>query len=236
MGEEARMALILAELKGSIKDAQTELADADQQTADLVAKIVEAQIERQDQLIAAANEATWRAAEAWMASHNAVFTPSPNHSTKYPMVWPAASGSITQPFGCTSYTFEPAPPQGYSCPSGTSHFHTGIDVANAAGTPIRAADDGVVAVTDDSMLGSHEIGYGKHVILVHRNGVMTLYGHLQGWVVNVGDTVTQGQVIGFMGSTGNSTGPHVHFEVRINDTPDDPSPFLPPNGPNDFHQ
>src|SRR5438309_1691625 len=58
VGEEARMALILAELKGSIKDAQTELADADQQTADLVAKIVEAQIERQDQLIAAANEAT----------------------------------------------------------------------------------------------------------------------------------------------------------------------------------
>jgi murein DD-endopeptidase MepM/ murein hydrolase activator NlpD len=91
-------------------------------------------------------------------------------------------------------------------------------------------------VASDSVLGNKEIGYGKHVIVVHRNGVMTLYGHLEGWTVKPGDTVQQGQVIGLMGSTGNSTGPHLHFEVRVNDAPTDPAAYLPPRGPNDFRQ
>jgi murein DD-endopeptidase MepM/ murein hydrolase activator NlpD len=229
VADEVRVSVILTALQGSIQDGQKELVSADTQTADLVAKIVAAQIEREDQLIQAANDAAWHAAQAWMASNNAVFPPSSNHSTKYPMVWPVTSGSITLGFGPTDFTFEPPA-------FGAPHFHMGLDMANSSGTPVRAADDGVVAVASDSMLGNKEIGYGKHVIVVHRNGVMTLYGHLEGWTVKAGDTVQQGQVIGLMGSTGNSTGPHLHFEVRVNDAPTDPTAYLPPRGPNDFRQ
>jgi len=231
VNDEVRLAVILTQLQGSIKDAQTELTAADTQTADLVQKVVEAEIAREDQLIQAANDATWQAAQAWMASNNAVYPPSANHSKKFELMWPVSHGQITQPFGPSNYDFEPA----YN---GFAHFHTGIDIANSEGTTVRAADDGIVAVASDTMLGSHEIGYGKHVIILSRVGNqtwMTLYGHLEGWVVKPGDTVTQGQVIGLMGSTGNSTGPHLHFELRVEDTPQDPAPYLPPNGPNDFN-
>jgi murein DD-endopeptidase MepM/ murein hydrolase activator NlpD len=234
INDEVRESIILAELNQSIQDAQREMVDADGQTADLVARIVAAEIEREDELIAAANDAAWQAAQAWMAANNADYVNAPGHSTKYAMIWPAQTGTITQGFGCTDYSPEPAPPQGYSCP--VPHFHSGVDVANRSGTAIYAADDGVVVAAEDSMLGSHEIGYGKHVIIAHHNGVMTLYGHLEGWTVKVGDHVKQGQLIGLMGSTGMSSGPHLHFEVRVNNVPVNPTPYLPPNGPNAFRQ
>jgi murein DD-endopeptidase MepM/ murein hydrolase activator NlpD len=84
-----------------------------------------------------------------------------------------------------------------------------------------AAADGVVAVADSST-----VGYGNHIIIAHAGGLLTLYGHLEAMLVNPGDTVTAGQVIGLLGSTGNSTGPHCHFEVRVNGQPVDPRPFL----------
>jgi len=235
--QEYRVAALISELGGSISDAQKELQAADNQTADLVAKIVAAQIEREDELIRAANEAAWQAAQAWMQSNAVIYTQSPNHSHKYPFVWPVTRGTLTQGFGCTDFSAEPAPPAGYSCASG--HFHGGIDIANNSGTEVRAADDGVVVVAEASTLGSHYIGYGKHVIITHQNGTtkyMTLYGHLDAWMVKPGDTVQQGQVIGLMGSTGNSTGPHLHFELRIDNNPMDPLKlgYLPPNGPNNF--
>jgi murein DD-endopeptidase MepM/ murein hydrolase activator NlpD len=232
--DEVREATILSALDQSIGDAQKEMVNADSQTADLVTQIVNAEIEREDELIQAANDAAWQAAQAWMASNNADYASSASHSTRYPMIWPAQSGTITQPFGCTDYPVEPPPPPGYSCPQSTAHFHAGIDIANQSGTPIYAADDGVVVEAADSMLGTHEIGYGKHVIIAHHNGVMTLYGHLEGWVVKVGDRVQQGQLIGMMGSTGMSSGPHLHFEVRVNNVPVNPAPYLPPNGPNSY--
>jgi murein DD-endopeptidase MepM/ murein hydrolase activator NlpD len=235
--QEYRVAILITELGGSITDAQKELVAADNQTVDLVAKIVAAQIEREDELIQAANDAAWQAAQAWMQSNAVIYPQSPNHSHKYPFVWPVTAGTLTQGFGCTDFAAEPAPPAGYSCPSG--HFHGGLDIANNSGTAVRAADDGVVAVAEASKLGSHYIGYGKHVIIVHQNGTvkyLTLYGHLDAWTVKPGDTVQQGQVIGLMGSTGNSTGPHLHFELRIDNNPADPLKlgYLPPNGPNNF--
>ena len=66
--------------------------------------------------------------------------------------------------------------------------------------------------------------------------LLALYGHLLGYVVRAGDTVHQGQLIGYEGSTGNSTGPHVHFEYRYGGNPTNPLPYLPPNGPNGFNQ
>jgi murein DD-endopeptidase MepM/ murein hydrolase activator NlpD len=71
------------------------------------------------------------------------------------------------------------------------------------------------------------VGYGNHVILAHDNHTLTLYGHLQVLMVKPGDTVLQGQIIGLMGSSGNSTGPHLHFELRLDNTPADPRPMLP---------
>ena len=227
IADEVKAAAILSALQGSIKDAQSELANANNQASALVAQIVAAQIARQDLLIQAANDAAWAAARAWMASNAISFPNSQGHSITYPFIWPATKGTISQWFGPTD--FAPEPP-GF----GAAHFHAGIDIANDTGTPILAADDGIVVAAEDSVLNGHLIGYGRHVIIAHHNGLMTLYGHFEGYLVKIGDKVVQGQVIGLMGSTGNSSGPHVHFEVRMNNTPVDPKPYLPPDGPNDF--
>jgi murein DD-endopeptidase MepM/ murein hydrolase activator NlpD len=134
---------------------------------------------------------------------------------------------MTQGFGPTDFNLEPP---GF----GAAHFHAGVDIANAEGTPIFAADDGIVVAAEESTLNGHSIGYGRHVIIAHHNGMMSLYGHLSAYSVKVGQSVHQGDLIGIMGSTGMSTGSHLHFELRVNSTPVDPMPYLPPNGPNDF--
>lgn len=130
-------------------------------------------------------------------------------------VWPE-QGPITQPFGCTPYQFENYDP---NCPS--KHFHTGIDIGDAWGTPVGAGDAGI-AYTYYS-----NYGYGNHVIIVHGNGWVSVYGHLASFAVGNGQAVGRGQVIGYEGSTGNSTGPHLHFEVRLNDNPVNPLNYLP---------
>ncbi|GGN93035.1 M23 family metallopeptidase [Saccharibacillus kuerlensis] len=100
--------------------------------------------------------------------------------------------------------------------------HTGVDMAGPQGTAIHAAEGGVVTVAQ------WWNGYGNTVIIDHGNGVWTLYGHIRdgGLLVSPGQTVQRGQKIAEMGSTGNSTGPHLHFEVRINGEPVDPNPYL----------
>lgn len=228
IADEVKEAAILVALQGSIKDAQSELASADSQSAALVGQIVAAQIARQDQLIQAANDAAWAAARSWMASNKIIYPNSMGHSTRFAFIWPSTKGSVSQWFGPCDYSFEPP---GFGAP----HFHAGVDDANESGTPLLAADDGIVVAAQESVLNGHLIGYGRHVIIAHHNGLMTLYGHMEGYVVKVGDKVVQGQTIGLMGSTGNSTGSHVHFEVRLNGTPVDPKPYLPPGGPSDFH-
>ena len=69
-------------------------------------------------------------------------------------------------------------------------------------------------------------GYGNHIIIVHANGFTTLYGHLSGFAVSSGQSVGKGQAIGYEGSTGFSTGPHLHFEVRLDDAPQDPCRYV----------
>ncbi len=91
------------------------------------------------------------------------------------------------------------------------HGHNGIDLAGAYGANIMAAADGAVIV---SRQGGWNGGYGSYVVIRHENGTQTLYGHLSKTNVSVGDTVEQGQIIGFMGSSGDSTGTHLHFEIR----------------------
>lgn len=91
------------------------------------------------------------------------------------------------------------------------HGYNGVDIGASTGTSIRASAEGEVIVSKNS---GYNGGYGKYIVIQHGNGTQTLYGHLSAAVVQAGAHVTQGQIIGFVGNTGHSTGPHVHFEVR----------------------
>jgi murein DD-endopeptidase MepM/ murein hydrolase activator NlpD len=101
-------------------------------------------------------------------------------------------------------------------------YHTGIDLAAPYGTPVVAAKAGQVQVA-----GWSAFGYGFHVVLDHGGGVETLYAHLSRMAVRAGDWVEAGEVIGYVGSTGWSTGPHLHFEVRVNGVVRNPLAYLP---------
>ena len=122
--------------------------------------------------------------------------------------WPV-SGDITSPYG---YRVHPI--------WGTTIYHSGIDIGVDEGTPVHAADGGVVVWS--GWMG----GYGYAVVIDHGNGLSTLYGHNSELAVDEGQSVAKGQVISYAGSTGNSTGPHVHFEVRVNGDPVDPMGYL----------
>jgi murein DD-endopeptidase MepM/ murein hydrolase activator NlpD len=101
---------------------------------------------------------------------------------------------------------------------GRRHFHTGVDIAAPRGSPVRAAMDGTV------LYAGWYGGYGKLIVLDHGQGLSTLYGHLSSILVSPGARVARSQVIGRVGSTGYSTGPHLHYEVRRNGRPVDPLP------------
>lgn len=126
-------------------------------------------------------------------------------------VKPLTHSWISQGFGCTSFSFEPID---LACPGG--HWHSGIDLAAARGTPVMATLPGVVTVIVSAT------GYGLHVVIDHGGGLSSLYGHLDTVVVLSGDYVDAGQVIGTVGSTGNATGPHLHFEIRRDGIAEDP--------------
>ena len=104
--------------------------------------------------------------------------------------------------------------------SGRVRMHTGVDFGASTGTPILAADSGVV------VSAGWRNGYGNTVLIDHGNGLATLYGHQSRLAVRAGQSVAQGDVIGYVGSTGNSTGPHLHFEVRKGGTPVNPMSYL----------
>jgi murein DD-endopeptidase MepM/ murein hydrolase activator NlpD len=105
---------------------------------------------------------------------------------------------------------------------GPGTFHPGTDFGAPMGTPIHAAGDGIIA------FAGVESGYGNYTCIQHASNLATCYGHQSLILVKTGDKVKQGQVIGLVGSTGYSTGPHLHFEVRINGQVTDPLPFLLP--------
>lgn len=122
--------------------------------------------------------------------------------------WPV-SGEITSPYG---YRVHPI--------WGTTIYHSGIDIGVDEGTPVHAADSGIIVWS--GWMG----GYGYAVVIDHGNGLSTLYGHNSELAVDEGQSVSKGQVVAYAGSTGNSTGPHVHFEVRENGDPVDPMGYL----------
>lgn len=126
------------------------------------------------------------------------------------LLWPVTSRRITSPFGMRYHPILK-----------TYRMHTGIDLAASTGTKIVAAEWGIVRTA--GWLGA----YGNAIMIDHGGGIWTLYGHLSKISVKVGQTVARGELIGLVGSTGWSTGPHLHFEVRDDGTPVNPMDWLP---------
>jgi murein DD-endopeptidase MepM/ murein hydrolase activator NlpD len=127
-----------------------------------------------------------------------------------PTLWPII-GPITSSFGQRE-----DPILG----NGEGEFHTGIDISAPNGLPIRATGDGIVQEAQMSN------GYGREVVIDHGHGVETVYGHMSGFAVVAGETVVRGQVIGYVGHSGRTTGSHLHYEVRIRNTPVNPHKYL----------
>jgi len=127
---------------------------------------------------------------------------------RIPTLWPV-SGRISDNFGTRADPF-----------TNKNTTHEGIDIAASSGTPVKAAASGTVT------LASTYNGYGKCVIIDHGQGLSTLYGHASELLVKKGQKVEKGEIIAKVGSTGRSTGPHLHFEVRVYDTPVDPRLYL----------
>jgi murein DD-endopeptidase MepM/ murein hydrolase activator NlpD len=125
-----------------------------------------------------------------------------------PNLWPV-EGQVTGSFGERIDPF-----------NGEGAFHSGVDIGSTYGHQVIAPADGVVTFVD--FLG----GYGKAVMLDHGHGISTRYGHLSGYAVTPGQHLHRGDVIGYVGLSGRSTGPHLHYEVRINDTPVNPYKYL----------
>jgi murein DD-endopeptidase MepM/ murein hydrolase activator NlpD len=118
------------------------------------------------------------------------------------MIWPVG-GTFTSPFG-----------------QRWGRLHAGIDIAAAVGTPIRAAESGKV------VLASWTGGYGNYTCIQHSGSLSTCYAHQVRYGTSVGANVSKGDVIGYVGNTGNSTGAHLHFETRVGGNPVDPMGYL----------
>ena len=126
------------------------------------------------------------------------------------LIWPTPSCTTTN----SAYGYRVHPIYG------TVKFHAGEDIPAGYGAQILAAASGTVVTA------GWVSGYGNYTVIDHGGGLMTAYGHQSSFAVSVGDVVTQGQVIGYVGSTGNSTGPHLHFEVYVNGSTVDPKSYF----------
>ncbi len=210
----------LDDLTGQLSDLigriQAAAAQVPNQAPDVTAAL--AQLLEQEQLSLAqqSQAAAWAQANAGAGmAADLNLLPAGAGPAGIKLSWPLLAGVITQPFGPTNFVLEP--------PLGKyAHFHTGIDIAAALGSPVLAAGDGVVVAVAHTW-----VGYGNYVIVAHGAGVLTLYAHLLDTAVTPGARVTRGQVLGREGSSGYSTGPHLHFEVRVNGQVTDPLRFLP---------
>ncbi len=194
-------------LRGELLSTQGRLAGAKadkSRTLVITRRQVQDEIQESKALAAASAElaAKLRAAEAQASGASSTGEPpAPTPSSGF--AWPV-SGPITSPFGMRWGT-----------------LHPGIDIGAPTGTPIHAAGNGTV------IWCGWMSGYGNLVMIDHHNGLATLYGHQSRIAVTCKQEVTQGETIGYVGCTGFCTGPHLHFEVRLNGNPVDPLGYLP---------
>jgi murein DD-endopeptidase MepM/ murein hydrolase activator NlpD len=129
-------------------------------------------------------------------------------STYTPAIWPVL-GHITDSFGQRLDPF-----------SGEGAFHTGVDVASDYGAPVHATADGIVTIVEN------HAGYGRLVVVDHGFGITTWYAHLSSFSTIAGARIKRGTVVGYTGISGRSTGPHVHYEVRVNNAPVNPWRYM----------
>lgn len=157
---------------------------------------------KDDNQKASLQEASFKEISAFLDKQRSILAATPS-------IWPV-KGWITSGFGkrASPLTGEPG-------------RHYGVDIANEVGSPIRVTADGIVTYA------GWETGYGRVVVVEHGYGYSTRYGHCSRIEVKVGQSVRRGDVMGYMGSTGRSTGSHCHYEVRIHGVPVDPEKYLP---------
>jgi murein DD-endopeptidase MepM/ murein hydrolase activator NlpD len=160
------------------------------------------------QLYALRTTAMNGAAYIGMDDTRAVSTSDWLRAAAAPTLWPV-EGRITGGFGERSDPF-----------SGEGAFHRGVDISSEYGTRVIAPANGTVRNADFMN------GYGRAVMIDHGNGVTTLYGHLSGFAVTPGQVVHRGDTVGYVGLSGRSTGPHLHYEVRVYNTPVNPNRYL----------
>ncbi|MGQ9901513.1 MAG: murein hydrolase activator EnvC family protein [Fimbriimonadales bacterium] len=194
----------IAGLESDLRAQQTELADAQEEKQAALRAITRERALYEQQLaeLEAESQAIARRLRALMAT--------PKGRARADRPWSGrfvrpVEGQLTSGFGMRVHPIFKV-----------RKMHTGIDIAAPAGTPIRAADGGVVVEA------GYIRGYGYTVIIDHGGGVATLYAHSSALLVAAGQEVTRGQIIARVGSTGYSTGPHLHFEVRVNGEPVNP--------------
>jgi murein DD-endopeptidase MepM/ murein hydrolase activator NlpD len=188
------------EVKGQLVERRDSYASARAGKAELLANTRASRAELEDHVDALEREQAAVLARLRGPAANGLAGPIRQGSGS--LIWPA-NGSISSPFGMR-----------------WGRLHAGIDMPLPEGTPLRAADSGSVAIA--GWVG----GYGNYVCIQHGGSLSTCYGHQSRIAVSVGQSVSQGQVIGYSGNTGNSTGPHLHFEVRVNGSPVDPLGYL----------
>jgi murein DD-endopeptidase MepM/ murein hydrolase activator NlpD len=203
-------------------DATANWVDESQQ--DALATLADAIAERTDQLASALRSLGYSAGVAEggplvpiegpvdfaaVSQDLDAFTQLQDFARTLPLGQPLTTMNVTSNFGRRVDPFV-----------GTIAMHTGVDLAAVSGTPVHATGAGTVVIA------SYNGGYGNEVKIDHGNGITTIYGHMSRILVRVGDTVGTGDIIGRVGSTGRSTGPHLHYEIRRNDQPFDPMPHM----------
>jgi murein DD-endopeptidase MepM/ murein hydrolase activator NlpD len=193
----------VVQVKDSLIDRRNQFASARADKASLLASTRASRQSLEEDVAALQKEQSAILARLQASAPSAPAAPAAQ-SSGGPMVWPV-SGPITSGF-CERRSYE-------AC-------HPGIDIAVPTGTPIHAAASGRVAIA--GWVG----GYGNYTCIQHSASLSSCYGHQSSIQVSVGQSVSQGQVIGLSGSTGNSTGPHLHFEVRINGSVVNPMNYL----------
>ena len=198
---EAATALVL-EMENNIDEYNAALEDERETQAEIEALIVAKEAEL----------AEAKAAEE--AARQSVLTTRENTGTYISDTTDAVSENGYDGFLWPSYTSELSSEYGYRVNpvSGVYKLHAGVDIRASYGTAVWASEGGTV------ILAGWNGGYGNCVMINHGDGYTTLYGHMSSISVSVGQTVNQGQTVGYVGSTGNSTGPHLHFEVRASST------------------
>lgn len=201
--EQATVETLIAAKQSEIENYNAQIKDTQEQIEQKQKELEEEQ-ELIEQMKEIERQRAAAAAAAAAANKTSTFVPTANG-----YIWPVSSHTISSPYG---YRTDPI--------DGSTSYHSGVDIAAPSGTPISAVADGQVAWSYYSSSAGNWIG------IDHGNGVYSVYMHCSLSVVSAGDVVTQGQVIGYVGSTGRSTGPHLHLSIRLNGEYVDPHQYV----------